>query len=240
MKSLTLFHFFPDKLNLYGDRGNILTLKKRCEWREISLNVVPINKIDQASDVPLSQADILFIGGGSDREQALCTEELKKIKDSFKSAVEDGTPCLAVCGGYQFLGNYYQMLSGEKLEGLSIVDFYTISKENRLVGDVLMESETFGKLVGFENHAGQTFHPYETLGTVIKGYGNNKKDKKEGLVYKHLIGTYLHGPVLPKNPSIADFLIGNALDRKYGQAKLADLDDSWEHEAAEKVWSRYA
>jgi len=235
-KSLTVYHYFPDKLNLYGDRGNIISLQKRCEWRGIDLKVV---ELKQAKDAPISKADIVFIGGGSDREQSLCTDDLFAIKQDFKSMIEDGVSCLTICGGYQFLGDHYITLEGDKLEGLGILDFYTVSKQPRLIGNLLINSSRFGQIVGFENHGGRTYHSYDTLGDVVVGNGNNDKDKKEGLLYKNLIGTYLHGPILPKNPAIADFLIGQALERKYGSGTLEAIPDDLERKTNQHVWDLY-
>lgn len=232
MMELTLYQFAPDKLNLYGDRGNIIVLKERCKWRNIDLNVVEIKTTE---GIDLSKADILFIGGGSDREQSLVTQDLMNIKNEFKAAIEDGVSCLTICGGYQFLGNYYELLDGTKLKGLEILDFYNVSKPGRLIGNVVIESEDMGKIVGFENHGGRTYHNYDALGKVISGHGNNGEDEKEGLRYKNLIGTYLHGPILPKNPNIADKLILSALERKYGVKELALLNDKIENNAKEDV-----
>jgi len=242
MKELNLYHFFPDKLNLYGDRGNIIILKKRCEWRGIQLNV---HEVKKEEDLHLSNADLLFIGGGSNREQSLCTDELFKIKDEFKSAVDDGVAALTICGGYQFLGDYYETAEGEKLRGLGILNFYSKATSNdpkdRLIGDLRVQSERFGRIVGYENHSGETFHTYDTIGEVIGGYGNNRTDRKEGLVYNHLIGTYLHGPILSKNPRIADWLIQQALERKYGDSSILKeypIDDEFAHTANEQIWNR--
>ena len=233
---LTLMHFFPDKLNLYGDRGNIITLQKRCEWRGIELEVIEVKNVQE---INISKGDILFIGGGSDREQALCTAELFTIKDHLKEAIEDGVSMLTICGGYQFLGSHYTTADGVKLEGLNILNLYTESKGERIIGNLLIQSDTFGSIVGFENHGGRTYHQYDALGEVAYGGGNNAEDGKEGIFYKHLIGTYLHGPILPKNPKIADFLIEKALERKYGITKLEPLNDQFERQANQKIWSQY-
>lgn len=229
---LVLYYFFPQLLNLYGDRGNITVLKKRCEWRGIDLRVKEVNKVE---NLKLSDADLFFIGGGSDREQTICTNELVKIKSELKNAIDDGVSGLTICGGYQFLGSYYRTVTGEKLKGLNLLDLYTISEKKRLIGDVLVQSSQFGEVVGFENHGGRTYHDYETLGQVIKGTGNNEKDKQEGLIYKNLIGTYMHGPLLPKNERIADFLINAAVERKYGKS-IAPLDDTLEKKARKRLW----
>jgi len=240
-KTLTLYHFSPDKLNLYGDRGNIIVLKKRCEWRGITLQIKEIKETDHLS---LDEMDLFFIGGGSDREQSIATGELQKIKDELKEKIESGTPGLTICGGYQFLGTEYIDASGNRLETLGILDFRTVAKQPRLIGNVLIHSNMFGKVVGFENHAGRTYHPYDTLGDVEVGYGNNDEDRKEGLLYKNLIGTYLHGPILPKNPQIADFLIKKAIEKKYGSEKAEEwmipLDDELETLAKSAVWEKVA
>jgi CobQ-like glutamine amidotransferase family enzyme len=233
---VNLYHFFPDKLNLYGDRGNILTLQKRCQWRGIELVVKEIKNV---SSLSLNEADFLFIGGGSDREQSLCTEQLSAIKNEIKSAIEDHVTMLTICGGYQFLGDYYTTADGEKLKGLGILDLYTECKGERIIGNLLIESEQFGPIAGFENHGGKTYHDYPTLGKVIQGGGNNGEDKKEGIVYKSLIGTYLHGPLLPKNPQIADWLLDSALKRKYGNISLQELDNTYEEKANRKIWDMY-
>ena len=202
---LKLYHFMPDKLNLYGDIGNVIALKKRCEWRGINLEIENITSTD---GVKLTDCDMFFIGGGSDREQCIATEQFSKIKNEFKSAIEDG----------------------DKLPGLNILDFYTESKKDapRLIGNILVESEKFGNIVGFENHGGRTYHNYETLGNVVVGYGNNDEDKKEGILYNNLIGTYLHGPILPKNPNVTDYLIKAALDNKYGTYDFIELNNDIE------------
>lgn len=233
--NLLLYNLFPDRLNLYGDRGNVIALQKRCEWRGIHLIIVDIKT---TNDMNLSSVDIIFIGGGSDREQGLITTELLKIKKDFKLGIEDGISCLAICGGYQLLGSYYMTSVGTKHMGMEICDFHSTAQKDRQVGNILIESKEFGSVVGFENHSGRTYHSYKPLGKVIKGYGNNGEDGTEGLIYHNVIGTYLHGPILPKNPSITDHIIAAALERKYGKKELIELDDSQEYEAkqhAEKI-----
>ncbi|MCU5746215.1 glutamine amidotransferase [Staphylococcus sp. SQ8-PEA] len=231
MNELTIFHFMPDKLNLYSDIGNIIALKQRAKKRNITVKVVDINKCD---DVDFTLCDIFFIGGGSDREQSLATVELSKIKEPLKEAIESGMPGLTVCGGYQFLGKQYITPDGTELEGLGILDFYTTSKKERLTGDIIIESETFGTIVGFENHGGRTHHSFGTLGDVTHGYGNNDHDKKEGIHYKNLLGTYLHGPILPKNHEITDYLLERACERKGIPFEPKVIDNSAE-EAAKRV-----
>lgn len=235
MHELTVFHFMPDKLNLYSDIGNIMALKYRAKQRNIKLNVVDINETD---NIDLSKADIFFIGGGSDREQSLATKELAKIKKQLKSAIEDGLPGLTICGGYQFLGEKYTTPDGEVLEGLNILDFYTESQTERLTGDVVIESDTFGTIVGFENHGGRTYHKFDTLGHVTYGYGNNATDQKEGIHYKNLLGTYLHGPVLPKNHEMTDYLLEAAAKRKGIPFEPKHIDNTAEEQAKQVLIDR--
>ncbi|MGX0481356.1 lipid II isoglutaminyl synthase (glutamine-hydrolyzing) [Staphylococcus pasteuri] len=228
---LTIYHFMSDKLNLYSDIGNIIALKMRAKKRGIQLKVVEINGTD---NVTFDDCDIFFIGGGSDREQSLATKQLSKIKTPLKEAIEDGMPGLTICGGYQFLGTKYITPDGTELDGLGILDFYTESKENRLTGDIIIESDTFGTIVGFENHGGRTFHNFGTLGHVTHGYGNNDTDRQEGIHYKNLLGTYLHGPILPKNHEITDYLLEKACERKGIPFEPKQLDNT-EEEAAKQV-----
>lgn len=238
-KTLTLYHFFPEKLNLYGDRGNIISLVKRCEWRGIELIVKEISKTD---GLTMDDMDLFFIGGGSDREQSLATDELKKIKHILKEKIESGVPGLTICGGYQFLGTEYIDANGKKLETLGILDFKTIAKQPRLIGNVLIKSEKFGEIVGFENHGGRTYHTFDTLGQVEKGNGNDDISKKEGIVYKNLIGTYLHGPILPKNPMIADYLLEKSIEIKYDLQTATEwmtpLNNILEDTARKTVWNK--
>lgn len=220
-----------DKLNLYSDIGNIIALKIRAKKRNIKVNVVEINETE---GVTFDDCDIFFIGGGSDREQSLATKQLSKIKTPLKEAIEDGMPGLTICGGYQFLGTKYITPDGTELDGLGILDFYTESREDRLTGDIIIESDTFGTIVGFENHGGRTYHQFGTLGRVTHGYGNNDTDCKEGIHYKNLLGTYLHGPILPKNHEVTDYLLEKACERKGIPFEPKELDNT-EEEAAKQV-----
>lgn len=231
MYELTVFHFMSDKLNLYSDIGNIIALKQRAKKRNINLKVIEINETE---GVTLENCDIFFIGGGSDREQSIATKELSKIKTILKDAIEDGMPGLTICGGYQFLGTKYITPDGTELEGLGILDFYTKSKTDRLTGDIVIKSDTFGTIVGFENHGGRTYHNFDTLGHVVTGYGNNDDDKKEGIHYKNLLGTYLHGPILPKNHELTDYLLEKSCERKGIPFTPKQLDNT-EEEAAKYV-----
>lgn len=235
---LTIGHLYPDLLNLYGDRGNIQCLMKRCLWRGIEAETVSFELDDK---IDFSNLDIVLLGGGSDREQMLVCEKLKEIQKDFKEYVEQDGVVIAICGGYQLLGNYYNTEKG-KMEGLSLVDMYTEQGENRLIDNIVLQSELFDMpIVGFENHGGRTFIGKNSpLGKVLYGSGNDGKSGYEGVVYKNIIGTYLHGPLLPKNPQLADELILRALRKKYGKdVTLAPLDDSQEKAANDYIYNRF-
>ena len=235
---LTIGHLYPDLLNLYGDRGNIQCLMKRCLWRGIEAETISFELDDK---IDFSNLDIVLLGGGSDREQMLVCEKLKEIQKDFKEYVEQGGVVIAICGGYQLLGNYYKTEEGI-IEGLSLVDMYTEQGENRLIDNIVLQSELFDMpIVGFENHGGRTFiGENKPLGKVLYGSGNDGKSGYEGVVYKNVIGTYLHGPLLPKNPQLADELILRALRRKYGEdVTLSALDDSQEKAANDYIFNRF-
>ena len=227
---LTIGHLFPDLLNLYGDRGNIQCLSKRCEWRGIEAEV---RSFELESGIDFSDLDIVLLGGGSDREQLLVCERLKSIREDFRRYTQDEGVVIAICGGYQLLGRYYQTET-ETIEGLSLVDIYTVHGENRLIGNIVLDSPLCSMpVVGFENHGGRTVTgSVPPLGKVIAGYGNDGRSGYEGIIFRNMIGTYLHGPLLPKNPQLADELIVRALRRRYGQGVcLKALPDKEEREA---------
>lgn len=230
-------HLYPDLLNLYGDRGNIQCMKKRCEWRGIEAEVQAFHIADE---IDFSDLDIVLLGGGSDREQMLVCEKLKTIQANMKAYVEDGGSVLAVCGGYQLLGHYYDTEEG-RIEGLSLVDLYTEHGDPRLISNIVLKNEMFAHpIVGFENHGGRTYiGNNKPFGKVLFGYGNNDRDGAEGVLYKNVVGTYLHGPLLPKNPHVCDYLIGNAMERRYGVKELTALDDSQELEANKYIVERF-
>ena len=235
---LTIGHLYPDLLNLYGDRGNIQCLMKRCLWRGIEAETIAFELDDK---IDFSNLDIVLLGGGSDREQMLVCEKLKEIQKDFKEYVEQDGVVIAICGGYQLLGNYYKTEEWI-IEGLSLVDMYTEQGENRLIDNIVLQSELFDMpIVGFENHGGRTFiGENKPLGKVLYGSGNDGKSGYEGVVYKNVIGTYLHGPLLPKNPQLADELILRALKKKYGEnITLSALDDSQEKAANDYIFNRF-
>ena len=213
---LTLGHLYPDQLNLYGDRGNILTLRQRCQRRGIELRVVGLGIGDALAP---DEYDMLFIGGGQDKEQAPVAQDLHDMKGiGLWAAIEDDMPVLAVCGGYQLLAHYYRPASGPDMRGLGVFDAWTIHKGPRIprcIGNVAIRWHG-STLVGFENHGGRTYlGTAKPLGKVLKGHGNNSEDATEGAVYRNAYGTYLHGSLLPKNPHFADYLISLALQRTY-------------------------
>jgi len=221
--TLTLGHLYPDQLNLYGDRGNILVLRQRCQQRGIKLLVVSLGVGDALAP---DEYDMLFIGGGQDREQAHLAQDLHETKGiGLWAAIEDNMPVLAVCGGYQLLAHYYRPASGPDMRGLGVFDAWTIHKGPRVtrcIGDIAI-SWNGSTLVGFENHGGRTYlGTAQPLGKVLKGHGNNAEDASEGAIYRNAYGTYMHGSLLPKNPHFADYLIGLALRRTYGKNDWVD------------------
>ena len=235
--NITIGHLYPDLLNLYGDRGNIQCLKKRCEWRGIRAEVKEFRSGDK---VDFQDLDIVLLGGGSDREQMIVCNKLKEIREDFKEYVESDGVVIAVCGGYQLLGKYYKTDAG-MIEGLNLVDIYTEQEEGRLIDNIVLDSDLVDMpVVGFENHGGRTYlNGNKPFGKVLYGAGNDGKSGYEGVVYKNVIGTYLHGPLLPKNPQVSDYLIQKALERKYGEVQLMPLDDSQEKEANDYIYHRF-
>ena len=234
---ITIGHLYPDLLNLYGDRGTIACLMQRCIWRGIEAETIEFNTGDV---IDFSKLDIVLLGGGSDREQAIVCRNLLEIQRQFKEYVEDDGVVIAVCGGYQLLGKYYKTDDG-MIEGLNLVDIYTEQEEGRLIDNIVLESPLADMpVVGFENHGGRTYiNGNQPFGKVLYGSGNDGKSGYEGVIYKNVIGTYLHGPLLPKNPQICDYLIQKALERKYGSVQLSPLDDSQEKEANDYIYYRF-
>jgi lipid II isoglutaminyl synthase (glutamine-hydrolysing) len=242
---LRVLSLYPEQMNIYADRGNILFWQRRCEWRGIGFEHSGAGlgeRIDPASH------DLFYIGGGQDRDQrAVAADLVASKREALAEAVADGAALLAVCGGYQLLGHSYQ-LGEEKLPGLGIADLETVREPGpRLIGNVTIEVELDGAprlLAGFENHGGRTYlgPDAEALGRVLSGHGNNDRDGLEGVKRDNLIGTYLHGPLLPKNAWLADHLIALALERRYGnKPNLEPLSDKLEdaaHESARRAAAR--
>lgn len=234
---LTIGHLYPELLNLYGDRGNIQCMMKRSLWRGIEAETIAFGLEDS---IDFSKLDIVLLGGGSDREQRIVCSRLRDIRENFHHYVEDGGSVLAVCGGYQLLGHYYKT-EEDTLEGLSLVDLYTEQGSPRLIDNIVLENPDFTlPIVGFENHGGRTYiGDNKPFGKVVYGHGNNGEDGQEGVLYKNVVGTYLHGPLLPKNPHICDYLLSNALERKYGKGSLEPLDDTQEIQANQELYKRF-
>lgn len=239
MAEIIIAHLYPELMDLYGDTGNLICLNKRIEWygHKCTIVNIPLN-----STLDLSECDMLFMGSGSHREQDLVYEDLLKKADSLRLAIENGLPALFISGAFQLLGTSYQLPTGQIKHRLSILNFYTKAMDNRLTGNILIKANinnTLEDVVGFENHAGRTYFVDEDLepfGTVVKGHGNNGEDGTEGIKYKNLIGTYLHGPILPKNPIVADFFINKILERKnlVNHTKLNDDLEIFAHKQIKK------
>lgn len=261
---LTIGYLYGDLMNIYGDTGNIIALKKRAEWRGIEV-AVKIFSLERKMSV--EDADLFFFGGGQDQQQELVSKDLAKSGkgEAIRKEVDRGVPLLSICGGYQLLGEYYQPFGlpskdgkpreGPTLKGVGIFPAYTEASFDRMVGNIVIRLQALGNskqkeatsahnllpdnyLVGFENHSGKTYlkNGAQPLGKVIKGFGNNGEDKLEGCIYKNAIGCYMHGSLLPKNPELADWLIKKALEVKYGkEIELKPLDDSLEIQAHNKI-----
>lgn len=236
---IKIMHLYPDLLNLYGDRGNIECLKRRLLWRGIDAEVVSYTCDDTGFDI--SDIDIVFLGGGSDREQKIVCSRLLEHKTELRDFVENGGSLVAVCGGYQLLGKYYK-LEDETIQGLEILDIYTEQGKKRLIGNIVLKADFIDrKIVGFENHGGRTYiGSHKPLGRVVYGYGNEENAGAEGVVYKNVVATYLHGPLLPKNPELCDYILSNALKHKYPDFKgLSKLDDKLENTANDYIVRRF-
>ena len=236
---LRVLSLYPEQMNIYADRGNILFLQRRCEWRGIGFRHFGAGT---GEHVDPAGHDLFYIGGGQDRDQRMVAADLVASKrEDLAAAVESGGALLAVCGGYQLLGHSYQV-GEEKLPGLGLVDIETVREPGpRLIGNVAIEADLGPGprlIAGFENHGGRTYlgPGVQPLGRVVKGHGNNGADGLEGVRRHNLIGTYLHGPLLPKNAWLADHLIALALERRYGtRPQLEPLDDAFERVAHESA-----
>ena len=260
--SLNICHLYPDLMDTYGDKGNIIDLVKRCQWRGINVKITNISVGDSLSDFsakggPALGWDFYFFGGGQDRQQIIVGRDLLSKANYLKKAIENGCVLLSICGGYQLLQKYFKTLDGKIIKGIGLFNAYTIGSHDRMIQNLWIDLEEnlvkeikeiyptidngqlTTNLIGFENHSGKTYldQAVQPLGKVIIGTGNNGEDQTEGAIYKNAFGCYLHGSLLPKNPHFADFLISKALERRYGKVKLEPLDDSieWQaHQAAIK------
>ena len=239
---LNICHLYPDILNLYGDRGNIITMKRRLEARGIG---VTIEECSIGQSIDIDKHDIFFIGGGQDFEQEVLLRDLASGKGrDIRTAVEEDKVFLAICGGYQMLGQYYKTWDGNQLDFIGAIDIHTIGAKERMIGNYMYRTtpESGGTVVvGFENHSGKTYlgAGVAPLGMMLKGYGNNGEDQTEGARYKNVFATYSHGSLLPKNPVLADFILQTALARKYDRVEpLTPLDDEIENRAHDYMEER--
>lgn len=245
MYELNICHLYPDLLNLYGDRGNIIALKRRCEWRGIE---VKVHNITIGDGFDPENYDVIFLGGGQDYEQEIIQSDVLVQKgNEIRNAIENGKVFLCICGGYQLLGKYYKTWDGKEIEFLGALDLWTIGGKKRMIGNIVFEcdflkSQEFdGQIVGFENHSGRTYlgPGIRPLGKMVKGNGNNGEDGFEGAIYNSVYCSYSHGSLLPKNPRLTDHLVALALQRKYRDfVSLQRLEDRFEDLARSSMASR--
>ncbi len=245
MQEIKLLYLYPDLLELYGDFGNIQVLKYRCEQRNIKLIIDEYSIGDDTPD--FESYDIIFAGGGADNEQSILSDDLMKHKESIKKAFENGTFFLLICGAYQLFGKYYKGVEGNIIPGLEVFDYYTVSEPDRTkrcIGNIVTKACFDGEeteIIGFENHGGQTFDVEKPFGKVLFGNGNKFQDEYEGYFKENVIATYLHGPLLSKNPKVADYIIKYCLERKEPseEIKLKKLDDTFEEKCRKQLLDRF-
>ena len=233
---MKIVQLYPKDMNIYGDWGNVLALSRRAQKHGITTEIVDYNP----GDVFPEDADVLIGGGGQDSGQGVIQEDLHAIAPTLRQMAEDGMPMLVICGLYQLFGHRFTTAEGQVLEGIGIFDLETVGGAKRLIGNIVTESEEFGLIVGYENHSGLTTLGPQTrpLGHVLTGEGNNRETDDEGARCHHVIGSYLHGSLLPKNPRITDFLIRCAAERKHGFFTPAPIDDALVERAREVALSR--
>lgn len=240
MTEFRIAHMYPDLMNLYGDRGNLICLQKRLHWYGYNCEIESVGLRDNAA---WDSFDMIFMGGGSDREQGLVYQDLIRQSDHLWKHLEAGLPALFICGAFQLLGKYYESFDCKQLQGLGYFNLHTRSQNERLIGNIVIASRINGDITtvaGFENHGGRTYIEDETLlpfGSVLAGFGNNGQDGTEGIWYRNLIATYLHGPLLPKNPGVADFFI-RTMARRKGIEITASLNDRLEDFAHQQIKCR--
>ncbi len=241
LKTAWMYH---DIMDLYGDKGNIMTLSKRAQARDIDFQVTTVG-IGEKAD--LSSFDLVFMGGGADKEQEALIPDLLSRKENIQKALQENTFFLLICGGYQLFGQYYETADHHQVKGLQFAQYYTTTGEqkSRCIGNVIVDADLDGRvlrLVGFENHGGQTQNVIHPLGKVVQGYGNAFQAGYEGYYDGHILGTYLHGPLLPKNGELADFVLTKALQKRYPDFQyemLAPLENPWEKPARQALLERF-
>ncbi len=222
-KEITILHLYSNDMNIYGDRGNVLALQRRLEWHGYKPVIINYNQGDK---FPQS-VDIIVGGGGQDSGQSKIKTDLLSIGSKLIELANNGVPMLMICGLYQLFGRFFKTADGEIIPGIGLIDAETTAGSERLIGNIITNSSQFGDIIGYENHSGQTFLGVKAspLGIVRRGAGNNQSDATEGSKYKNIIGSYMHGSLLPKNPSIADFLIEKAVINRYGEFNGNIIDD---------------
>lgn len=228
-KTINLLQLYPRDMNIYGDWGNTLVLKRRLEWHGYTVNLLEYNP----GDTFPARVDLIVGGGGQDSGQDIIQNDLLKISAKLHALANDDVPMLMICGLYQLFGKFFKTQDGHIIEGISLLDLETHAGPERLTGNIITESSEFGEIIGYENHSGQTFlgKGVTPLGKVLKGAGNNGQDDSEGARYRNVIATYMHGSLLPKNPAIADYLIEKAVSRKYGEFTPTVIDDRFSQKA---------
>jgi len=224
-QSITILQLYPKDMNIYGDFGNVLVLQRRLEWYGYGVKLLAYNPGDNFP----ADVDIIVGGGGQDSGQGVIQTDLLLIGPHLKELANAGVPMLMICGLYQLFGKFFKTASGEVIPGIGLFNIETYGKSERLIGNIVTTSDEFGEIIGYENHSGQTFlaHGVKPLGHVILGAGNNMSDATEGARYRNVIGSYLHGSLLPKNPAIADFLVEKAVTKKYGDFSTDVIDDQF-------------
>jgi CobQ-like glutamine amidotransferase family enzyme len=235
-RKLTIAHLYATSMNLYGDTGNVVILQKRAEWRGIACTVIAVNEGD-----PLPKGvDIIVAGGGQDATQGSIESDFLSRKAELTKLVGSGCVMLMICGMYQLMGRKFVTQDGVEVTGLGILPIDTFGKPRRLIGNIVVDVEGIGRIVGYENHSGQTVldEGAVSLGTVEKGYGNTEQGGQEGCRKNNVFGTYMHGPVLSKNPLLADELLSLALERQGNSSALGPLDDSLENTAHKYAMAR--
>lgn len=235
-KTINILQLYPRNMNIYGDSGNALVLAQRTKWHGYTPNLLAYNP----GDTLPTDIDLIIGGGGQDSGQDKIQADLLKIGDTLKNLAENDTPMLMICGLYQLFGKFFKTQDGHIIQGIGLFDMETHAGTERLIGNITTRSTLFGDIIGYENHSGQTFlgQSLKPLGTIIKGAGNNGQDNTEGAHYKNVIGSYLHGSLLPKNPTIADYLIEKAVVKKYGEFTPTVIDDRFAKLAREYALKR--
>ena len=231
-----ILNLYPDEMNIYGDSGNVLTLTRRLQWHGYDSEVIFFHPGDTFPD----DVDLVIGGGGQDSGQTKISNDLIRIAPNLKGLADSGVPMLMICGLFQLFGHRFVTENGTEIKGISIFDAETIAKDKRLIGNIVIESD-FGKVIGYENHSGQTYlkNKQKPFGVIIKGEGNNTDDRTEGARINNVFGSYLHGSLLPKNPVFADYLIKTAVEKKFGKkVTLKKLDESITHRARESAQAR--